>query len=175
MLTARSQRTADAPGRSQSRRVSCQKWRRLNRCAVRRSSAQFRGDARVKSDTEITDADLASANLVLWGDPQSNRLLSRIVGRLPVRWDAKEIRLGEKTFPAGNHSPILIFSNPLNPKRYVVVNSGFTFRGFGSNAAQTPKLPDYAIVNLDTPPSEKGPGEVVAAGFFDETWRFSSK
>ncbi len=33
---------------------------------------QFRGDAPVKDDTEITDADIANSNLVLWGDPMSN-------------------------------------------------------------------------------------------------------
>ena len=32
-----------------------------------------------------------------------------------------------KTYPA-NHAPILVFPNPLNPKRYVVINSGLTFR-----------------------------------------------
>ncbi len=33
---------------------------------------QFRGDARVKDDRDVTDADIAAHNLVLWGDPSSN-------------------------------------------------------------------------------------------------------
>jgi hypothetical protein len=64
----------------------------------------------------------------------------------------------------------MIYPNPLNPKRYVVLNSGFTFRGFGSNADQTPKLPDYAIVDVNTPPSTLAPGSIVEAGFFGERW-----
>jgi hypothetical protein len=62
---------------------------------------------------------------------------------------------------------VLIFPNPLNPNRYVVLNSGFTFAdaGSGSNAQQTPKLPDYAVIEIG--PSRK----VVLAGFFDERWR----
>jgi hypothetical protein len=50
----------------------------------------------------------------------------------------------------------------------VVLNSGFTFRGFGSNADQTPKLPDYAILDIGkTEPFRDG---IASAGFFDEQW-----
>ena len=61
---------------------------------------------------------------------------------------------------------MFIFPNPLNPKRYVVVNSGFTFAaaGSGSNAQQTPRLPDYAVL-------EVAGSSVVLADFFDEQWR----
>ena len=42
---------------------------------------QFRGEAQVRDDTEITDADIAASNLVLWGDPGSNRVLARIAAQ----------------------------------------------------------------------------------------------
>jgi hypothetical protein len=69
--------------------------------------------------------------------------------------------------------PILIFPNPLNPRRYVVLNSGIDFRNdaYGTNALQIPKLPDFAIVDLDTPPSPKWPGKIADAGFFNEEWK----
>src|ERR1043166_5041148 len=51
--------------------------------------AQFRGDARVKDDSQVTDADIAAHNLVLFGDPQSNRLLTRIADKLPISWSAQ--------------------------------------------------------------------------------------
>src|SRR5204863_6242486 len=38
----------------------------------------FRGDAVVKDDTALTPADIANANLVLWGDPGSNKVLAQI-------------------------------------------------------------------------------------------------
>src|SRR5207247_2378809 len=44
----------------------------------------FRGDARVKNDNEITAEDIAQNNLVLWGDPGSNRLLAKILPNLPL-------------------------------------------------------------------------------------------
>jgi hypothetical protein len=129
--------------------------------------AQFRGDARVKDDSQVTDADIAAHNLVLFGDPQSNRLLARIADKLPIQWSAQTIRVGDKTFPATSHVPAFIFPNPLNPQRYVVVNSGFTFAeaGSASNARQTPRLPDYAVLDVEH-------GDAVAlAAFFDEQWR----
>jgi hypothetical protein len=54
-----------------------------------------------------------------------------------------------------------------------VLNSGFTYREYDylNNARQIPKLPDWAIVDLDTPPDSQKPGKIVAADFFDEFWR----
>ena len=47
---------------------------------------QFRGEASVKDDTAITDADIADSNLVLWGDPSSNAVLAKIADKLPINW-----------------------------------------------------------------------------------------
>ncbi len=134
---------------------------------------QFRGDARVRSDDAVTESDIASSNLVLWGDPSSNKLLAKIADRLPIRWTAEGVRVGEKTYSAEHHVPLLIYPNPLNPKRYVVLNSGFTFREYDylNNARQVPKLPDWAVLDVSVPPSSRAPGAVVAADFFDERWQ----
>lgn len=133
----------------------------------------YRGEVRIKSDKELTDADIAANNLVLWGDPSSNAILKRILAQLPLAWDAKALTFRGKTYDPKNHAPILIFPNPLNPQRYVVLNSGIDFRadGYGNNALQTSKLPDWTIVDLRTPPGPRWPGKIVTAGFFDEYWK----
>jgi len=133
---------------------------------------QFRGDARVKDDADVSSDDIAASNLVLWGDRASNKLIAQIADKLPVRWDDHEIALGKKSFASDNHVPVLIYPNPLNPNRYIVMNSGFTFREYDylNNARQTPKLPDYAIIDVNTPVSSRAPGEIVQAGFFGEQW-----
>lgn len=133
----------------------------------------FRGEPRVKDDSAITDDDLKNSNLVLWGDPSSNKLLARIADKLPIKWSGKEIKVGGKSFDATKHVPVFIFPNPLNPSRYVVINSGFTFPQFAgaSNSLQTPKLPDWAILDLSVPLAERVAGKgVVAADFFGEKW-----
>ncbi len=135
----------------------------------------FRGDALVKDDAAVTDADLAAHHLILWGDPASNRLLARLLatGKLPLTWDAGKLTFRGQTHDAAHHAPVLIFPNPLNPDRYVVLNSGIDFRdeAYGTNSLQTPKLPDYAIVDLREAPGPRWPGKIVTAGFFDEQWK----
>ena len=133
----------------------------------------YRGDVRIKSDRTVNEADIANHNLILWGDPSSNAVLAKIIAKLPVQWDAKTLTFRGKSYPAATHAPILIFPNPLNPSRYVVLNSGLDFRtdGYNNNALQTPKLPDWAIVDLRTPPGPRWPGKIVDAGFFNESWK----
>jgi len=138
---------------------------------------QFRGEPRIKDDAAVSDADIDEHNLVLWGDPSSNKILAKIADKLPIRWDRQQIKLGEATFAAEHHVPLLIYPNPLNPKRYVVLNSGFTFREYDylNNARQVPKLPDFAVIDVNTPPSSRLPGKIVTAGFFDEEWKLAEK
>lgn len=114
---------------------------------------QFRGDAPEKKDTEITDADIANNNLILWGDEGSNAIYRRIADKLPKKW------------PDADHTLVMVYPNPLNPTRYVVLNSGVTFdeRSNASNSLQTAKLPDWAILDIR--------GAVTDANFFDERWR----
>jgi pimeloyl-ACP methyl ester carboxylesterase len=143
--------------------------------AVEHWRRQFRGEARVKDDTAITDSDIASSNLVLWGDPSSNSVLKKVVDRLPIHWDDREIRLGNKGYPASTDMAVMIYPNPLNSRRYIVLNSGFTFREYDylNNARQTPKLPDWAVIDTAIAPSSRAPGGIANAGFFGEKWELT--
>jgi hypothetical protein len=145
--------------------------------AVTHWRRQFRGDAPIKDDKQITSTDIADSNLILWGDPQSNQILAKIAGKLPISWDSQGMKLGREQFSADHHVAVLIYPNPLNPKRYVVVNSGFTYREYDylNNARQVPKLPDYAILDVDQPPTSQRPAGIVAAGFFGERWELPAK
>ena len=137
----------------------------------------FRGDVRVKDDTALTAEDVAASNLILWGDPSSNTVLAKLLARLPLQWTRDKLTFAGQTYDAKEHAPVLIYPNPANPSRYIVLNSGPTFReeALLNNAQQIPKLPDWAIINLNTPPDARNPGEVVNAGFFDEQWRAPGK
>ena len=145
--------------------------------ATKQWRAIFRGDAPSVDDAKLTDEQLHDSHVVLWGDPSSNAVLKKIADKLPVKWTKDGLEFGGKKYDAATHLPILIFPNPLNPHRYVVLNSGFTFSracASGTNSLQTPKLPDWAIVDTTVPPDDKFPGKIVDAGFFDEQWRFTT-
>ena len=146
----------------------------------------FRGEALVKDDTALTPDDLRNKHLILWGDFSSNAVLrnlatlplpngdhSRQPLGIPCQWNAETLQFRGKQYDAAHHVPVFIFPNPRNPGNYIVVNSGPTFReeALLNNSDQTPKLPDWAIIDLRTPPGPKWPGFVVDAGFFDEQWQ----
>jgi hypothetical protein len=124
---------------------------------------QFRAELKTIDDTQVDDKWIAGSNLVLWGDPQSNQVLAKIADKLPIKWDASK----------PGHVPVLIYPNPLNPKKYVVLNSGFTFREYDylNNARQIPRLPDWAILDIEQPRTTQRPAGIVEAGFFDERWQ----
>lgn len=133
---------------------------------------QFRGQARQRRDIEVSDADVASHNLILWGDPSSNAVIKRLVAQLPIEWTENEIIVAENTYQTSEHVPVLIYPNPLNPDKYIVLNSGFTFREYDylNNARQVPKLPDWAIIDITKPVTSRQPGGIANAGFFGERW-----
>ncbi len=128
--------------------------------AVREWRKIFRGDALVKKESELTPEDLQSAHLVLWGTPESSTLIKK--WQAPLSW------------PSGKDEVLLaIYPNPEHSGRYVVLNSGFTFREahHATNSQQTPKLPDWAIIDTSVPADAVAPGKIVKAGFFDENWK----
>ena len=69
------------------------------------------------------------------------------------------IELGAQSYTAAEHFPALIYPNPLNPSKYVVLNSGLTIDEREYQAAIL-KVKDGAEVP-----------DVVVAGLFDESWR----
>jgi hypothetical protein len=148
--------------------------RELDRAIVR-WRRQFRGTPRIVDDRAVTPADIASKNLILWGDATSNSVIAQIAAKLPIGIEGDQITAGASRFDANHHVPILIYPNPLSPDRYVVLNSGFTFREHAdmSNALQIPMLPDWAIVDIRTPPDDDWPGKMAAADFFDEEWKLA--
>ena len=127
----------------------------------------LRGDLPVKDDADVTDRDIEENHLILFGDPGSNRWIAKALPGLPLTWTAAEVQLGG-TFSALDHAPVLVSANPLNPLRYVVVNSGHSFgaKEFeGTNALLYPHLGDFAVFRV-------GPAEErKAGGYFGENWK----
>ena len=141
--------------------------------AVEHWRRHFRGHVRIKDDAEVTEEDIQSHHLILWGDPDANSIWSRIRSDLPIQLTDGRWTVGDRSYDARQHAPVMIYPNPLNPERYVVTNSSFTFRDFAylNNARQVPMLPDWAMFDLTVPAGNVWAGRVVAADFFDEQWK----
>ncbi|NNE00204.1 MAG: prolyl oligopeptidase family serine peptidase, partial [Pirellulaceae bacterium] len=139
------------------------RWRRL-----------MRGNVRVVKDVDLTDEQIATNHLVCFGDFVSNRYLNKVAGGLPLQWTRDELKLGDRSFDPATHAAVFCFPNPKNPARYLVVNSGMTFREFSnvSNSRQIAMLPDWAVLKVDDDQDRSiFAGEIAAEGFFDESWQ----
>jgi hypothetical protein len=134
----------------------------------------FRGQVRVKDDAAITAGDIAGHHLILFGDPESNSVMKKVLGKLPLQWDARQLSLGGNSYDAASHTLAMIYPNPLDPRRYMVLNSGHSFRAnemASTNAALFPRFGDYAVLRLRQPIGKTVESEIVTAGYFDESWK----
>lgn len=139
--------------------------------------ALFRGELRLKDDVAVTADDLNKYNLILWGDADSNRIIRQAMVSLPLDWNETTLRVGQQRYDSATHVPLLIYPSPFAAARYLVLNSGPTFREAHdrTNALQNPKLPDWAVIDIMQPPDATTPGRVVAADFFDERWQLRGR
>ena len=158
---------------------------------MRRWQNVYRGTLRVKRDVDVTAEDCRAFHLIAWGDDKSNAIIRRAVQevdsavqeggdaaqergtrKFPVQWQPEHFKFGSQVFDRQRHLPLVIYPNPLNPDKYLVLNSGPTHREQHdrTNSLQNPKLGDWAIVDVTVAPNGKTPGKIVSAGFFDEQW-----
>jgi hypothetical protein len=118
---------------------------------------------RVVSDENVTQADIGSSNLVLFGNKETNRLIARFAEKLPL-----ELNPGAADYG-------LVFVAPVDG-HYVVVDSGLPF-WTGADAANRPgfgfigttyrileSFPDYILFKGSL-------ANVVAEGRFDRNWK----
>lgn len=160
---------ADRPPRDAADRWVAEEFAR----AKREWRRHFRGDVVEREPAAVSADDIATRHLVLFGTPESNPLVARVWPGLPVSRERGDWVIGGGRAPAAASLPVLVYPNPLNPERYVVLNSGFTFREYAylNNARQIPMLPDWALVSTVAGRDSQQPGTILAEGFFDERWR----
>ncbi len=135
----------------------------------RQYSIAYRGHVRIKNDTDVTAEDFKHYHVVLFGDPGSNRWIAKLSGKLPpLHWTKESVVLGEKSFPASESVPALIYPSPLGPGRYVVINSGLTADWADwAGDFPTPRYGDFAVFRVKEGSDDP---DAVYAGLFNELW-----
>ncbi len=149
---------------------------------LQRFAAEFdkwlRGEVIIVDDTAVTEEMIAGKNLVLFGDPGSNSLLAKVLPQLPIDWQKAKFSVSGTDYDPNQHGVSLVYPNPLNPRRYVVLNSGHTFHEpdfKASNAWLFPRLGDVAVQKFT--PDEQTAGfreKTVFADVFDTNWQLPS-
>ena len=102
-------------------------------------------------------------NLILFGTYETNAVLKRLQGQLPLEFGERSISIYGKTFKGDQVAVLATFPHPTNPDRYVAVHAGVTpdaiIWGCYLNALL---MPDYIVYNG---------GETLAWGFTDNQWQ----
>lgn len=133
----------------------------------------LRAHPRVKNDKDVTPDDIARYHLVLFGDPGSNSWMPKVLPKLPVKWSKDAIQAGRFSYKPADHLLAMIYPNPLNSNRYVVLNSGLTcpdseLRG----EYQLPRFGDCAVLKVE---EKTDFPDFVMATLFDEAWRLPAE
>ncbi|HLJ11180.1 MAG TPA: hypothetical protein VKU82_08325, partial [Planctomycetaceae bacterium] len=145
----------------------------------------FRGELPVKDDVDVTDEEVRDCNLILFGDPGSNLWIRRILKKIPIDWTKEQLTVAGQSYAAADHVPAMIQPNPLGlevgVERYVVINSGHTFREAELaklNYLLFPRWGDWAVIEVgkEQPVKSTEPlaERVLRAGFFDESWKLEA-
>jgi hypothetical protein len=138
----------------------------------------FRGELPLKDDVAITTEDLHTKNLILFGDPGSNKWIAQALPDLPLTWSQETLRLGGKNYAASDHLPVLIAPSPFSAAapHYVTLNSGHTFHEAELaklNYLLFPRWGDWAVIRVGAITEQPVvlQDRIQGAGYFDEQWR----
>ncbi|MBD3676184.1 MAG: prolyl oligopeptidase family serine peptidase [Planctomycetaceae bacterium] len=134
----------------------------------------LRGKIRIVNDTEVTEEMMEQHHLILFGDPASNSILRDVLPGLPISWSEKSIVADGQTFDPNKQGLAMIYPNPLQANKYIVINSGHTFHEEqfkASNAQLYPRLGDFAIVDL-TKEDGSYSETIEHATIFNGGWQF---
>jgi Prolyl oligopeptidase family len=144
---------------------------------LKRWRSLMRGDVQFRLASEVTSQDIRDCHLILWGTPKSNSKIEEFFYSKEldgsISWNDTQIKMGKLELPNQDSVLVLTYPNPLNTNRYVVLNSGLTFREAHdrTNSLQNPKLPDWAVLDVTQPANSESAGNVIEADFFDENWQ----
>jgi len=128
---------------------------------------------KIVPDKEVTEEDVAENNLVLFGNQETNRLLARMLNKLPIRMDGNSVLVRNIKYSGNNVGFVLIYPNPLNQEKYVAVFSGNTataidcFDKIWPQFISVPKDVDFGVFKLD---SSKDSVSWCLKGIFGTNW-----
>jgi len=128
----------------------------------------------VVADSDVTPALAASAHLVLYGTPGDNRVLDRVMAKLPIRVEADAVLMGDKRFDQKGAGTRFIYPNPEAPTRYLIVNAAPTLDGVRRSHNLPDFVPDYVVYDASSTGTRPRlvPGKpLLARGFFDARWQ----
>jgi hypothetical protein len=75
----------------------------------------------IKSDRELTEQDIQTRTIYIYGSPQNHSLFQRVRDQLPIVFEDDGIVVGNKKCKGSEMGAIFVCPNPLNPKNRLVI------------------------------------------------------
>jgi len=125
------------------------------------------------SADKITPEVMQRGNLVLYGTPETNRLIAQMAAALPIGLGKGQYRVGDRTYDASKYGLSMVYPNPLAPNRLVVINSGVPWGRQLADNHKYDMLPDFIIFTDAKSEDQTDANKFVCAGFFDQHWHLS--
>ena len=139
---------------------------------------------RLFKDTEISAADQENYSLILIGGADSNAISRKLSKLIPLKVSADAVTIDGRRFATKDAVVQMIYPNPLNARRYVMVVAGTSAAGmyFWKPPVVHPAL-GYAILPFDwliadgrtQSAAQRADRDdlLVAAGVFDAQWKIA--
>jgi dienelactone hydrolase len=125
----------------------------------------------IKNDFEISENDIAGSNLILLGNYESDLILKKLLGNIPLKISRSGIQISNKKIDGENLCFYMIYPNPLNKTRYVAI-IGYNNPDNISLGSETGSFDDvsnygwYDYKVWDSETREKG----LTFGYFNSYW-----
>ncbi|MBI5530207.1 MAG: hypothetical protein HY918_01775 [Candidatus Doudnabacteria bacterium] len=127
------------------------------------------GKFEMKADTEVTQSDIQTKNLVLFGDSSQNSIVSNIAGSLPFQFSSSGVQINGQNYTGAKLGWSIVYPNPLNNSRYVLLVSENYNMGLTGFINAYVLQNDYVVAQgLDSGPNSR---KVLAQGLFDSQWK----
>jgi hypothetical protein len=135
------------------------------------------GHAEIIPDIELNSEIIHQYNLILFGGPETNAVSAKIKKDLPISIKNNRLIIDGQEIEKDDVAFQMIYPNPLNPEKYVVIKGGTSPKGEELSGLfnviySGSGLPDFII--YDETVKEKGWAAIIAAGFFDVNWKFDN-
>ncbi len=136
----------------------------------------------VVADTALTEEQMRTHHVVLYGTPGSNAVLERIADRLPIHAAADGVHVGERVYAGAGVGVRFVYPSPLVPEggapRYVIVQTAPTTQGVTNGNNLPDFVPDWVVYDgaaTRTRPRLILGRTATAMGFFDDRWQLRTE
>jgi len=109
---------------------------------------------KIVPDKDVSNKDVTENNVVLFGNPETNEVLARMLDKLPIQANANNVSARNVKYSGDNVGFVLIYPNPLNQEKYIAVFSGNTanaincFDKIWPRFTSVPKDVDFGIFEI---------------------------